>query len=212
MRHSVETELLCGITRALDEEEWPLLELEDVTISYNQPREKAGQLVDLFKVHLHGPFHVKGKLGKLKKDQESLALIDLSKLYKDYIFIPKVYTYSLEVKNDGKIIIWVLGNCGWYALSPAKEYQPIFEQMLEKTKIWLFLENKYVPSIYYRGKKKLKGTAQDVFIDVRVLSSDDSSCQSVPCSNSPYPSSQRLTQIGPLQKLQQLYFTSTMSG
>lgn len=212
MRHLLETELLCGITHTLDEEEWPLLELEDTTISYNHPRERVGEFVDLFKVHLCGPFRVKGKLGKLKKDQESLALIDVSKLYKDYIFIPKVYTYSLEVKNDGKIIIWVLGNCGWYALSPAKEYQQIFEQMLEKTKIWLFLENKYVPSIYYRGKKKLKGTAQDVFIEVRVLSSGDGSCEFVPCSNFPYPSSQRLTQIGPLRKPLRLYFTSTMSG
>ncbi|KAF8433839.1 hypothetical protein BGX38DRAFT_1275951 [Terfezia claveryi] len=164
MKHQVETTVLRGIDRTLEEEEWPLLELKDATITHHHRRKKAGQLVDLFEVNLHGPFRVKGRLGKLKKHQESLVLGTASKLYKEDIVIPEAYTYSLEIKGDGKIIIWVLGNCGWYALSPAKEYKAIFDQMVEKTKIWLFLEAKYVPAIY-KGKYRLRGSAHDVFVE-----------------------------------------------
>ncbi|KAF8425083.1 hypothetical protein EV426DRAFT_596295 [Tirmania nivea] len=164
MKHQVETTVLRGIDRTLDEEEWPLLELKDATITHHHRRKKAGQLVDLFEVNLHGPFRVKGRLGKLKKHQECLVLGTASRLYKEDIVIPEAYTYSLEIKDDGRIIIWVLGNCGWYALSPAKEYRAIFDQMVEKTKIWLFLEAKYVPAIY-RGKYRLRGSAHDVYVE-----------------------------------------------
>ncbi|RPB25846.1 hypothetical protein L211DRAFT_847623 [Terfezia boudieri ATCC MYA-4762] len=164
MKHQVETTVLRGIDRTLEEEEWPLLELKDATITHHHRRKKAGQLVDLFEVNLHGPFRVKGRLGKLKKHQESLVLGTASKLYKEDIVIPEAYTYSLEIKDDGRIIIWVLGNCGWYALSPSKEYKAIFDQMVEKTKIWLFLEAKYVPAIY-KGKYRLRGSAHDVFVE-----------------------------------------------
>lgn len=172
MKHQVETTVLRGIDRTLDEEEWPLLELKDATVTHQHRRKKAGQLADLFEVNLHGPFRVKGRLGKLKKDQEPLVLGTASKLYKEDIVIPEAYTYSLEIKDDGRIIIWVLGNCGWYALSPAKEYRAIFDQMVEKTKIWLFLEATYVPAIY-KGKYKLRGSAYDVFVEVGTLSPTD---------------------------------------
>ena len=199
--------MLRGINRALDEEEWPLLELKDVTITHQHRRKKAGQLVDLFEVNLHGPFRVRGRLGKLKKDQESLVLGAASRLYKEDIVIPEAYTYSLEIKDDGRIIIWVLGNCGWYALSPAKEYKAIFDQMVEKTKIWLFLEVKYVPVIY-KGKKKLRGSVHDVFVEVCTSTSAHAKYS----TSNAHHSSQRNTRIGRLQKKLQLYFTSTMSG
>lgn len=166
MKQQLETAVLRQYDRALDEEDWPLLELKEAIITHQHRRKKAGQLVDLFEINLDGPFRVKGRLGKLKKDQESIALGPVSKLYKEDMVIPEAYTYSLEIKDDGRIIIWVLGNCAWYALSPAKEYKAIFDEMVEKTKIWLFLEAKYVPSIY-KGKKKLKGTVQDVYAEVQ---------------------------------------------
>lgn len=165
MKYQIETAVLRGIDRSLDEEEWPLLELKDATVSHNHRRKKAGQYVDLFEVNLHGPFRVKGRLGKLKKDQECLTLGTVSKLYKEEFVIPETYTYSLEIKDDGAIIIWVLGNCGWYALSPAKEYKSIFDQMVEKTKIWLFIEAKYLSSIHKR-KKKLRGTTNELYTEV----------------------------------------------
>ena len=72
--------------------------------------------------------------------------------------IARVYTYSLEIKDDGKIVIWALGVSGWYALSPAKAYKPIFQQMVEKTIIWLFLEDRYTPDIFKGKHRKLKDT------------------------------------------------------
>jgi len=207
MKHQVETTVLRGIDRTLDEEEWPLLELKDATITHHHRRKKAGQLVDLFEVNLHGPFRVKGRLGKLKKHQESLVLGTASKLYKEDIVIPEAYTYSLEIKGDGRIIIWVLGNCGWYALSPAKEYRAIFDQMVEKTKIWLFLEAKYVPAIY-KGKYRLRGSAHDVFVEV----STPTPAHLKYGTSNIHLSSRGNIQVGRLQKKLQLYFTSTMSG
>ncbi|KAF8460480.1 hypothetical protein BDZ91DRAFT_738975 [Kalaharituber pfeilii] len=160
-----ETVALRHIDETLDDDEWPLLELKDATVSHQHRREQSGKLVDLFDVHLHGPFRVKGRLGKLKKDQESLALAALTKIYSEEIIINKVYTYSLEIKHDGRIVIWVLGNAGWYALSPAKEYKAIFDQMVEKTKIWLFVEEKYTPLIFKGKGKKLKGNVHELYIE-----------------------------------------------
>lgn len=47
---------------SLPEDEWPLLELHNVTI---QQSANCSDLVDLFDVTEKGPFRVKGKLGKV---------------------------------------------------------------------------------------------------------------------------------------------------
>ena len=76
-----ETNALRRIDHTLDEEEWPLLELKDATVTHLHRREQAGKLVDLFEVNLNGPFRVKGRLGKLTKEQESLGPFCLYKTY-----------------------------------------------------------------------------------------------------------------------------------
>ncbi|KAI5811112.1 hypothetical protein DFH27DRAFT_531474 [Peziza echinospora] len=149
-----EAQVLRPIDPRLDKEEWPLFELMDATVSHLHRRKQMGKLVDLLEVHLHGPFRVKGRLRKLKKDQESLALSP--SLYSEELVIARVATYSLEIKDDGKIVIWALGGSGWYALSPSKAYKPIFQQMVEKTIIWLFLEDRYTD--IFEEHKELKDT------------------------------------------------------
>ena len=75
------------------------------------------------------------------------------------IIIPKVLTYSMEYVAKGgsaqrQIVIWVLGGSAWYSISPSAEYRPIFEQLLEKTHAWLFLQERYSARPRGRGEDR----------------------------------------------------------
>ena len=224
-----ETAVLRRYDSNLHEEEWPQLELKDAIVTHHNRRDQAGKLVDLLEVDLHGPFRVRGKLGKLDKDQESigwftslshssyrpggsyseLAIPALTKLYSEHITLSKVYTYSLELKEDGGIVIWVLGTAGWYALSPAKEYKAIFEQMVEKAKIYHFMKDIYSHIIFRKKGKKLKRTVNDLYTEV-CASGLEFSLQ-CPDSNACF-SFQRNTPNGQLQRMLRPYSTSIISG
>lgn len=87
-------------------------------------------------------------------------------MYGQPLVIPKVATYSMELR-DGRIIIWALGAAAWYAISPAKEYRAVFEMLVEKAQLWLFLEERY--SRHHGGGKIIKGDVLEVCKDVGPL-------------------------------------------
>ena len=83
------------------------------------------------------------------------------------IVIPKVLTYSMEyvAREDSaqrQIVIWVLGASAWYSISPSAEYRPFFDQLLEKTHAWLFLQEYYSA----RPQKEPEPSVMDVFKEV----------------------------------------------
>jgi hypothetical protein len=77
------------------------------------------------------------------------VLVRTSKIYSDYIVLQRVYTNSIETvpseeeaEPDPKI--WLLGQAGWYAITPAPEYEKLFKQGMVKAKMWTFLEDTYL--------------------------------------------------------------------
>lgn len=87
-------------------------------------------------------------------------------MYEHVLEIPKVVTYSIERDRKKAIVIWVLGSSAWYALSPSEEYRPVFERLLEKANLWLFLRDVY--SSYIGTRKKMTGTALELCKEVRL--------------------------------------------
>jgi hypothetical protein len=85
------------------------------------------------------------------------------------LVIPKVVTYGMEhVAKKGsdtrQTVIWVLGAAAWYSIAPSAEYKPIFEQLVEKARVWLFLQDRYAK---FHGKgRPLKGTVMEIYKDV----------------------------------------------
>lgn len=64
-------------------------------------------------------------------------------LTKTEIIIANVRRWSIERLEDDGIIIWALGNAAWYGIHPSKEYEPIYDEMLQKAAIYNFIVDKY---------------------------------------------------------------------
>ncbi|KAF8538202.1 hypothetical protein BDD12DRAFT_885801 [Trichophaea hybrida] len=140
----------------LPEEQWPLLELTNVTVYHGD------SLVDLFDVAEKGPFRVRGKLQKVARKWKGIERSQ--KVYNNDLVIPKVYTYSIEqVPGEVELKIWLLGKAGWYSIKPAPEYCALFAQGMEKAELWSFVDDTYLDS--FTEGKKVKGTMDSLVME-----------------------------------------------
>ncbi|RMJ22890.1 hypothetical protein PHISP_06232 [Aspergillus sp. HF37] len=87
------------------------------------------------------PVQVTGLLDEVEEEQESLVLDE------DYInkriVIENVTHYAYGQHNDGEIGVWVAGSAGWFALSPAKGYRPMFNEAVEAIDLLYFLADRH---------------------------------------------------------------------
>ncbi|KAI5843667.1 hypothetical protein BZA05DRAFT_410293 [Tricharina praecox] len=148
-----------------DVEEWPLLELSDVSVVRFR-RGHPEELVNLFDVTEFGPFRVKGRLGPTPRKYKKL--VRTPDALTQHIIIPKVVTFSMEqiIRKGSDVmetVIWVLGGAAWYRISPAPEYRAHFATLVEKANAWLFMRERYA-KFHGRGKP-LKDTVMDMFKD-----------------------------------------------
>ncbi|KAF8249476.1 hypothetical protein K440DRAFT_621547 [Wilcoxina mikolae CBS 423.85] len=140
----------------LPEEQWPLLELTNVTVYHGD------YLVDLFDVAEKGPFRVRGKLHKVARKWRGIERTP--NVYTHDLVIPKVYTYSIEqVPSEDELKIWMLGKAGWYSIKPAPEYRALFAQGMEKAELWSFVEFTYLDA--FTEGKKVRGTMDSLVME-----------------------------------------------
>ncbi|KAJ5152318.1 hypothetical protein N7492_010613 [Penicillium capsulatum] len=126
-----------------DENDWPEFSLTDVKVL--RPGKKL--YANLLEAHDQNPVQVIGCL-ELKKDQEHLAL-DPDSLSKR-IVIDDVVHYAYGQTEDRSVELWVAGKAGWYQISPAKNYLPTFNRMVQAVDMYYFLMDKH-----QHGKKRL---------------------------------------------------------
>lgn len=139
-----------------DQEDWPQLELTNVTV---KNKEAGKGFEDLLDVRDHGPLEIKGTLSKIPARLG--GIIRRQTVYNTPLVLSNVYTYSIEKLKDGTIKIWALGLCAWYSIQPSEEYVDIFEVMIEKAKLWFFLQDKYEK--YLDNDKKIPGTIAQLY-------------------------------------------------
>jgi hypothetical protein len=65
------------------------------------------------------------------------------------IEICDVTRYSYGQTEDGDIIIWALGQAGWFELRPARAYKEFFQDMVQAVEILYFMSD-----IYNEPRKK----------------------------------------------------------
>lgn len=149
------------VNSELDQEEWPLMELTNVSV-FSIKRNGPPELEDLLDVQDRGPFRIEGNLTAIPSKLSGIIRIkNLAKLYRDPLVITKVMIYSIQQFADGDTKIWALGKCGWYSITPSPKYEPIFRTMIEKGKLWGFLQDKYCE---FSGKgDKIEGSVEDLY-------------------------------------------------
>lgn len=146
----------------LDQEEWPLMELTNVSV-FSIKRNGPPELEDLLDVQDRGPFRIEGNLTAIPSELNGIIRTkNLAKLYGDPLVITKVMIYSVQQFADGDTKIWALGKCGWYSITPSPKYEPIFKTMVEKGKLWGFLQDKYCEEFSGKGDN-IKGSVEDLY-------------------------------------------------
>jgi hypothetical protein len=124
---------------SLDRESWPQMQLKDVTITNSD-----GKLVDWLTVNEAGPFRVVGRLQKVKEEFQDIVLN--TAVYLCQFEIPEFFTYSIQQAEgeDDDLLIWILGDCGWYTITPSSQWRPLFMIGMEKARLWSFIEWSYI--------------------------------------------------------------------
>lgn len=68
-------------------------------------------------------------------------------LDKDYLskrmVIDNVTHYAYGQNDDGEVGIWVAGQAGWFAISPAKGYRLVYNDMVEAIDLLYFLVDRH---------------------------------------------------------------------
>lgn len=59
------------------------------------------------------------------------------------IVIDNVTHYAYGQHDDGEIGVWVAGRAGWFAISPAKGYRPMFNDTVEAIDLLYFLADRH---------------------------------------------------------------------
>ncbi|TQB77476.1 hypothetical protein MPDQ_000016 [Monascus purpureus] len=120
-----------------DENDWEEFSLSDVKILFPGKSRYA----NLLSASPDNPVQVVGRLEEVEEEQEPLILDDdyLSKR----IVIENVAHYAYGQHDDGEVGIWVAGRAGWFSISPARGYRPIFNDMVEAIDLLYFLTDRH---------------------------------------------------------------------
>jgi len=59
------------------------------------------------------------------------------------IVIDNVTHYAYGQHDDGEVGIWVAGRAGWFSISPARGYRPMFNEMVEAIDLLYFVVDRH---------------------------------------------------------------------
>ncbi|KAF3896576.1 DNMT1-RFD domain-containing protein [Trichophyton interdigitale] len=134
-----------------DENDWEEFSLKDVKV-YIPGKTRYANILSASE---DNPLMVTGQLEEVDEDQESLVL-DGDYLQKRVV-IQNVTHYAYGQDGDGGVGIWAAGDAGWFSISPAKGYKPMFQEVVEAVDLLYFLVDQYQPK-KRKGKNRKKLT------------------------------------------------------
>ncbi|EEH10040.1 conserved hypothetical protein [Histoplasma capsulatum G186AR] len=129
-----------------DENDWEEFALTDVKVLVPGKTRYANVLF----ASVDNPVRVTGQLEIVEEEQEELVLDDSYRNKR--VLIDNVTHYAYGQHDDGEIGLWVAGVAGWFSISPARGYKPMFNEMVEAIDLLYFLADKHQKS-RKRGKK-----------------------------------------------------------
>ncbi|PSN65977.1 hypothetical protein BS50DRAFT_588765 [Corynespora cassiicola Philippines] len=136
-----------------DPDEYEIFLLKEAQVVY----EKNGKPASLLAAYADIPLRVEGRLEVSTKRQSKYLI---KKPFKPLdIQITNVTRFSYGQSTDGELMIWALGEAGWFELSPSPSYSDIYNDMVEAVEILYF-----VSDIYNEPRKRGGGpSAQLIF-------------------------------------------------
>ncbi|KAK2744392.1 hypothetical protein FQN57_004288 [Myotisia sp. PD_48] len=137
MTARIDTVLASRAPAITDENDWEEFTLTDVKV-YIPGKSRYANLLT---ASPDKPVAVTGQLEPVEEDQESLVLDP------DYrqkrILIENVTHSAYGQHDDGGVGIWAAGDAGWFSISPAKGYKPMFGQIVEAVDLLYFLADNH---------------------------------------------------------------------
>ncbi|KAM5448399.1 hypothetical protein MaudCBS49596_005489 [Microsporum audouinii] len=129
-----------------DENDWEEFTLNEVKV-YIPGKTRYANILSASE---DNPLTVTGQLEEVDEGQESLVL-DGDYLRKRVI-IQNVTHYAYGQDGDGGVGIWAASDAGWFSISPAKGYKPMFNEVVEAVDLLYFLVDQNQPK-KRKGKK-----------------------------------------------------------
>ncbi|EDN05992.1 conserved hypothetical protein [Histoplasma mississippiense (nom. inval.)] len=146
MTTRIENVLAARDASLTDENDWEEFALTDVKVLVPGKTRYANVLF----ASVNNPVRVTGQLEIVEEEQEELVLDDSYRNKR--VLIDNVTHYAYGQHDDGEIGLWVAGVAGWFSISPARGYKPMFNEMVEAIDLLYFLADKHQKS-RKRGKK-----------------------------------------------------------
>ncbi|KAL4904840.1 hypothetical protein BDW74DRAFT_22450 [Aspergillus multicolor] len=146
-----------------DENDWEEFSLSEVRILVPGKSRYANLLM----ATPENPVQVTGCLEEVEEEQESLVL-DQDYLTKR-IVLDDVSHFAYGQHNDGEVGIWVAGRAGWFSISPAKGYRPMFNEVVEAIDLLYFLTDRHKPKRSSRRRKSWAPPSLEYLCDEYVL-------------------------------------------
>ncbi|PYH87414.1 hypothetical protein BO71DRAFT_436741 [Aspergillus ellipticus CBS 707.79] len=128
-----------------DENDWEEFSLSEVRVLVPGKSRYANLLM----ASPETPVQVTGCLDEVEDEQERLVL-DPEYLTKR-IVLESVTHFAYGQHNDGEVGFWVAGRAGWFAISPAKGYKAIFNDVVEAIDLLYFLADRHQSKRRKRG-------------------------------------------------------------
>ncbi|OJJ50976.1 hypothetical protein ASPZODRAFT_57105 [Penicilliopsis zonata CBS 506.65] len=120
----------------VDENDWEEFSLAEVKVLIPGKWRYA----NLINASPDNPVQVTGCLEEVEEAQEKLVIDE------DYIskriVIDNVTHYAYGQHADGEVGIWVAGRAGWFSITPARGYRPMFNEMVEAIDLLYFLADR----------------------------------------------------------------------
>ena len=157
-------------------DDWPEYRLSDATVTL--PGHDISDSGSLLVASEHYPVTVIGKLDPISDDLAHTYLLS-SKQKRPVIEVPDVKSYAYGAYDDGSVEIWAAGAAGWFAISPSKAFQEIYNEMAEAVKVLFFIVDAYqTPRTTGKGRNAVEipaYTAREMFEKYALEVLDDDS-------------------------------------
>ncbi|QUC18546.1 uncharacterized protein UV8b_02787 [Ustilaginoidea virens] len=155
-----ESSVIRSVNKELPSDDWPIFELQNAIVLDKDGKNIENALL----TGVRGPFIIRGHLVIDDPSQKSYLIMRVRSSAP--VEIRKSALYSIGESPDGRPLIWVSGQGGWYELDPCPEYQPMYNKMCEATTLFYNILDIYNQDPPRKPKKCKNYTPMDELLHV----------------------------------------------
>ncbi|KAF5575461.1 hypothetical protein FPANT_11322 [Fusarium pseudoanthophilum] len=112
-------------------------------------------------VATRGPYIIRGLLNIEEQSQRARLIMKVRSLTP--FEVRKCGQYSIGESESGSPVIWMLGTCAWFELTPAPAYLPIYRKMQEAIRLYYRLMAIYRDRKPKKAKKSKKDALKELY-------------------------------------------------